>query len=141
MASYYYNKASKKWSVRFLCFQNGKRVYKRLSGFAKRSDAIDNYTLVINQYKNPSREQSVNVKFSDAVEKYLLETALHTKESTVVDKQSVFKFHILPYFANKKLDEITKNLLNDWQTEIWTKKRENGQKYSHKYLKKYSHYI
>lgn len=130
MASYYYNKNSKLWSVRFLCFENGKRVYKRISGFAKKSDAIDHYTLVINQYNSGQTKQAdFNPLVSTLFSQYIVEQNFNVKESTTITKQTAFKNHILPYLENVKIKEVDKIWLHNWQTQLWNKNL------SHKYKK------
>lgn len=65
----------------------------------------------------------------------MAEEKLFIKENTWLTKESVIQSKILPYFAKRKLSDITAKDIIDWQNEIRSHKDEKGKAYSPCYLK------
>ena len=73
--------------------------------------------------------------FESFVELYEKDIQPRLKENTWVTKESIIRKKILPYFAKRKLSEISAKDVIDWQNEIRTTKDNNGKLHSATYLK------
>lgn len=129
MASYQCRGKSKLWSVRFTTFENGKEITKRLSGFKRKKDAEDAYIKFISENNNnfvaTASNDVLNRKFVDVYNEYYEYKKSIVKESTAYDTASIFNKHIIPYFENLKIKDITKQVVLKWQQKL--------NKYSYKY--------
>lgn len=109
---------------------NGERKTITKRGFATKREAL--------AYENnflESKDGKLNMTFGDFVQKhYLPYIKARIKESTLDTKIAVLEKHVLPYFKDKKLNEITNNLVIKWQNKIMSIKGENGKPYSKTYL-------
>ena len=55
------------------------------------------------------------------VDVYFQDKAGELKERTIKNKQYMIEAHVLPYFANKRMNEITPSDIIQWQNEMRAK--------------------
>lgn len=73
--------------------------------------------------------------FSAFVELYLTDIKPQIKLTTYVTKENIINTHILPYFENKSLSDITSVDILQWQNELLMLRDDNGKGYSQTYLR------
>lgn len=56
--------------------------------------------------------------FRQLAESYLNDISLRCRQSTVITKKYVLDTKLLPFFANKRIDQITPAMIRKWQTNI-----------------------
>ena len=118
-----------KWSVRFNVKVNGKNVNKRLSGFDSRQDAE---IACRNFFKNAG---GYSGSFGDIFNEYITKISRTLKGATIYNKCNIFKLHILPYFSDYKIADITKSQILLWRGKLMELKSGKTQKeYSIKYI-------
>lgn len=124
----------KSWSVRFRFIEYGKEIQKRLTGFTTKKEAQNGYIDFVNQARlqQPIKKEE-GVKFDQLFEEYKNFTKSRLKESSFYDFCSKSHLHILPYFKNYEVSELTPKILLDWQSSIDT--------YSYKYKKNLRMYL
>ena len=116
------NQLKKSWSVRFRYAENGKEKQKRLTGFQTKKEAQDGYIKFINEAKlKEPIETSEKIKFERLFEEYKAFTKTRIKESSYYDLCSKCNIHILPYFKDMNVQDITPKILLDWQNNLGTK--------------------
>ena len=54
----------------------------------------------------------------DLFEEYITESKRSLKGSTIYNKEQIFKLHILPYFQDFKVLDITKAKILDWRQKL-----------------------
>lgn len=90
----------------------GKIVHKKKRGFTKKKDA--------KQWE--SEKRNIGTEFTmtlrNFVEIYYEDKRLDVKERTLEHKQHIFNKHILPYFGDKRMNEISASDLIQWQNHI-----------------------
>ncbi len=124
---------------------DGIEKQKKLSGFANKTLAKQAYTdfviskceLVKNnpiKRKNPQKEDLI---VGDLIRQYLAALFNQNKDSSIYDKQNIFRLFVLPYYEKTKLKDITKEELYHWQDIIWSMKNSRTDNfYSYNYLSK-----
>ena len=109
---------NKSWSVRFRYVQeDGKEVQKRLSGYSTRREANDAYikfTATAKKY-NKTDKESRDLTFSDLFEEYCQFSKSRIKESSYISMLEKCNKHILPYFNNYKVKDLTPKIILNWQ--------------------------
>ena len=109
--------ANGKWEVRFYVKNlNGLNIQKHKSGFNTKREALD--------YENSFKSQhngKVDMLFSDFVDLYFKDMESRLRRSTLHTKKNIVAKHILPYFGNKKLDNISVPEIRKWQNELLNK--------------------
>ena len=73
--------------------------------------------------------------FSAFVEIYCREQQPRLKESTWQTKENIIQQKILPYFKDRKINEITTKDVRAWQNEMLAYRNEENKPYSSSYLK------
>lgn len=73
--------------------------------------------------------------FQDLYELYIKDQEYRLKQNTMITKQNIFEQKILPYFKNKRIDEITPVKIRDWQNIMLDTTDSKGKKLSATYLK------
>lgn len=130
MASYEQNEKNKKWSVRFRCTIDGKEVNKRLSGYRTKKEAQAAYIEFESNQKELEKQRSTinkeDILFVDLANKYLEHQKTRIKESSYITILSKINNHIIPYFKDKSMSEITPLFVLEWQHSI------NHYAYEHK---------
>ena len=62
-----------------------------------------------------SQSCDFNMKFSNFIELYFKDCEARLKRNTVLNKKYIVDLKILPYFGNKKMNEITPANIREWQ--------------------------
>lgn len=124
---------------------------KKLSGFKTKREAKEEYLNFINNHCEPTKQTIEELKkdkkeelpkISDIIENYFKSLENQIKESTLYDKQKMFKTVILPMIGDSRLSELTKNELIKWQDNLWSKKNpKTNDYYAYKYLSKARTYL
>lgn len=102
----------------------GNKKKKQKRGFKTKREALEwehNYKLSANANMDMTLESFVRIYFRDKMGEL--------KERSVKNKEYMIKRHIIPYFGNTKMNEITPSDLIQWQNMM----REQG--YSQTYLR------
>ncbi len=127
----YKDNATGKWRViyRFTDF-TGKRKQTQKRGFATRKEAVawENEMMLKSQAK-------LDMTFASFYEIYETDRKPRIKDSTWETKSHIVRTKILPYFGDRKIDEIDTKDIIAWQNELLAYTDENGKKYSQDYLR------
>ena len=127
----YKDKKRGTWYVRFKYKDwMGKNVSFWKRGFATKREAVQ-YEF---DYKSKQRGM-LNMTFGQFVELYKEDRANRIKESTMETKSNIINLHVTPYFASKKISDITPADVIKWQNTIICKKDNNGKRFSKSFLK------
>ncbi len=119
------------WYVQFRYVDwKGERQQKLKRGFATKREALDWEREFLMQKK-----ADPNMTFESFFEMYKKDVQPRLKENTWLSKESVISKKILPYFAKRKLCDITAKDVIDWQNEIRLLTDSKGNRYSPTYLK------
>lgn len=112
--SFKQEKGSKTWSAQFSYkdyYGNTRRKHKR--GFATKREAI--------QFRNEfvlKQQSNIDMSFASFIEEYKENMYSDLRDSTIATKTHMIELHILPYFKNMKVSEITALDIKRWQKEI-----------------------
>ncbi len=139
MASY--EKRGKYWSVRFrFVDERGLEVNKRLSQddhenkFITKKEAEQAYLNFMASIKpNKKQAKPKMTYFYELYNDFMTYRKTRVRESTYYDVMYIYNKHVLPYFKNLKLIDITPYVINQWQ--------QNLEKYSYKYKTKIRGYF
>ena len=107
---------------------NNKKKKKR--GFKTKREALD-WEKTFRQ----KQEASLDMLFIDFVEVYAEDMKPRLKYNTWLTKEHIIKTKLLPYFGNKKMNEIKAADVVRWQNEMMSFRDEDGNGYSKVYLK------
>ena len=119
------------WYVQFRYVDwKGERQQKLKRGFKTKHEALDWEREFLMQKKSDP-----NMTFESFVKLYEKDVKPRLKLNTWLSKESVIQQKILPYFAKRKLSEITAKNVIDWQNEIRLLTDSKGEPYSPTYLK------
>lgn len=77
----------------------------------------------------------MDMDFGSFVELYCNDMKPRIKENTWLTKKHIIETKILPFFSRKKVNEITRKDVIDWQNELLSFHDEKGKPYSTTYLK------
>ena len=108
----------------------GARKQKTKRGFKRKCDAQDwerDFKLKENR--------SLDMTFGDFVNIYLNDIKPRIKYNTWLTKKHIVDKKILPYFTDRKLQEIKTADIRQWQNTIMNHRDANGKGYSQVYLK------
>ena len=105
-----------RWTVRFKIKENDKIINKRLSGFGTQEQAQKAYENYVK-----SIDKNINLTFKNAFEQYVKEMSHSLKGATIYSKINVFNLHILPYFASYPINNISKENILEWRTQVMNK--------------------
>ena len=121
---------------------DGIEKQKKLSGFASKTLAKQGYldfvkenceTLKNSDFKKKSRKIDYTVRELSLI--YFSSLKNQIKETSIYEKQKMFEWTIMPKFANVPISKLTKEVLIQWQDDLWcTKKPKTNDYYSYKYL-------
>ncbi len=119
------------WYVQFRYTDwEGKRQQKLKRGFETRRDALDWEREFLMQKKSDP-----NMTFESFFKMYEEDVRPRLKLNTWLSKESIIKDKILPYFAKRRLSEITAKDIIEWQNTIRRLSCKRGKPYSQTYLK------
>lgn len=110
------------------CKGERKQKYKR--GFETKREAQEWEREFLMQ-----KQADVTMSFESFSELYEKDLKPRLKENTWLTKESIIQKKILPYFAKRRLCDITANDVIEWQNEIRELTDKSGRKYSQTYLK------
>ena len=108
----------------------GVRKQKTKRGFKRKSDAQD-WERAFKLKEN----RSLDMTFGDFVDIYLNDIKPRIKYNTWLTKKHIVDKKILPYFTDRKLQEIKTADIRQWQNMIMNHRDANGKGYSQVYLK------
>ena len=125
------NKDNGTWYVQFRYTDwKGERQQKLKRGFATKREALEWEREFLME-----KQADVNMTFESFVALYERDIKPKLKLNTWLTKESIIKKKILPYFAKRKLSEITAKDIIDWQNEIRNLTDCHGKPLSKTYLK------
>lgn len=110
----YKDKDRKTWTAQW--FEEdimGEKVRKRKRGFKTKKEAVE-YEVQRRVNSGKSMEMSLSA-FMDV---YFEDKQNELKERTLRNKRYMMEQHIVPYFGNKKMNEITAAQIIQWQNEM-----------------------
>ena len=116
-------------AVYYTDWQGNKKKHEK-RGFKTKKSAQSYETEFIAKQK-----KDINMGFSAFVELYLTDIKPQIKLTTYVTKENIINTHILPYFENKSLSDITSVDILQWQNELLMLRDDNGKGYSQTYLR------
>lgn len=127
----YKDDATGKWRViyRYTDF-TGKRKQTQKRGFATRREAVaweHEQTLKVNA--------SIDMSFASFYEQYIEDIRPRLKENTWGTKDHICRTKILPYFKDRKIQDIKSREIVSWQNMLMKERDRNGKPYSQTYLK------
>ena len=108
----------------------GVRKQKTKRGFKRKCDAQD-WERAFKLKEN----RSLDMTFGDFVNIYLNDIKPRIKYNTWLTKKHIVDKKILPYFTDRKLQEIKTADIRQWQNMIMNHRDANGKGYSQVYLK------
>lgn len=125
MSGYFKKEKTGKYSVQF-SYENyaGQRKRKHKLGFKSKKEAQAWMEEFIRKQKS-----DIDMLFSTFVEEYFDNISSDLRESTIENKKHIIELHILPYFKDRKMADITALDIKKWQNEI----KKNG--FSDTYLR------
>lgn len=112
---------SMKWSIRFRFInQEGKEVQKRLSGFSTKRECQEEYEKFIANAKKFEKKgnQLLDLKFSQLYDEFLEFEKKRIKESSYFALTNKCNLHILPYFKDFLVKDISSKDILNWQNSI-----------------------
>lgn len=125
------NKNNGTWYVQFRYTDwKGERQQKLKRGFATKKEALAWEREFLMQ-----KQADIDMTFESFVELYEKDVKPKLKLNTWLTKESIIKKKILPYFAKRKLSEITAKDIIHWQNEIRELTDWHGKPLSKTYLK------
>lgn len=125
------NKDNGTWYIQFRYTDwKGERQQKLKRGFATKREALEWEREFLME-----KQADVNMTFESFVALYEKDIKPKLKLNTWLTKESIIKKKILPYFANRKLSEITAKDIIRWQNEIRELRDCHGKPLSKTYLK------
>lgn len=125
------NEKNGTWYVQFRYTDwRGERKQKLKRGFATKREAQEWEREFLMQ-----KQADVTMSFESFAELYEKDVKPRLKENTWLTKESIIEKKILPYFAKRRLCDITAKDVIEWQNEIRELTDKSGRKYSQTYLK------
>lgn len=121
MASYEKSKNGT-WSVRFYATENFKNKQKRLRGFATKKEAekayIDFQNKTIEEKNNKIDKDGTKLLFLELFNEFCNYKKNRLKESSYYDLIQKSKLHILPYFKDMLVIQISPKSILTWQQSL-----------------------
>ena len=125
------NEKNGTWYVQFRYTDwRGERQQKLKRGFTTKREAQEWEREFLMQ-----KQADVTMSFDSFVKLYKNDVKPRLKENTWLTKESIIEKKILPYFAKRRLCDITAKDVIEWQNEIRKLTDKSGKKYSQTYLK------
>ena len=135
-----------------LITMDGREMQKRLCGYPSKTALREAHTDFVTKYcelvrANPLRKENpsqgkLTPLFSDLYTEYLLAQNNQIKDSSIYEKQKFYRNYYQDEFGSKRISELTKAYLIDWQDKIWSMKNpRTGNFYSYKYLSSIRSYL
>ncbi len=113
----YKEKDTKKWSAQwFETTAKGEKKKRRKRGFETKREALE-----YERQKKLNSSRSMDMKLSEFMEVYFEDKQNELKDRTMKNKRYMMEQHIIPYFGEQMLSEITASQIIQWQNEMQTK--------------------
>lgn len=113
----YKEKDTKKWTAQwFETNAKGEKKKRRKRGFSTKKEALE-----YERQKKLNSSRSMDMKLSEFMEVYFEDKQNELKERTMKNKRYMMEQHIIPYFGNKMMSEISASQIIQWQNEMQTK--------------------
>ena len=113
----YKEKDTKKWTAQwFETNARGEKKKRRKRGFETKREALE-----YERQKKLNNSRSMDMKLSEFMEVYFEDKQNELKERTMKNKRYMMEQHIIPYFGNQMMSEITAGQIIQWQNEMQTK--------------------
>lgn len=113
----YKEKDTKKWTAQwFETNAKGEKRKRRKRGFETKREALE-----YECQKKLNSSRSMDMKLSEFMEVYFRDKQNELKERTIKNKKYMMQQHIIPYFGNQMMSEITAVQIIQWQNEMQTK--------------------
>ena len=113
----YKEKDTKKWTAQwFETDVKGEKKKRRKRGFGTKREALE-----YECQKKLNNSRNMNMKLSDFVDIYFEDKQNELKQRTIKNKRYMMEQHIIPYFGNQKINEITASQIIQWQNEMQIK--------------------
>ncbi len=99
----YKEKDTKKWTAQWFEIDvKGEKKKRRKRGFETKREALE-----YERQKKLNSNRNMNMKLSDFVDIYFEDKQNELKQRTIKNKRYMMEQHIIPYFGNQKINEIT----------------------------------
>jgi len=108
----------------------GKQKQSTKRGFKTKREAVE-----WEREELRKAQSDLNMTFSTFVELYIQNMKPRLKQATWETKEHLIRTKLLPYFGNKRMNEITTNDIIQWQNEILLMRGKDGLPYSPTYIK------
>ena len=113
----YKEKDTKKWTAQwFETNAKGEKKKRRKRGFETKREALE-----YERQKKLNNSRSMDMELSEFMEVYFEDKQNELKERTMKNKRYMMEQHIVPYFGNQMMSEITAGQIIQWQNEMQTK--------------------
>ena len=113
----YKEKDTKKWTAQwFETNARGEKKKRRKRGFETKREALE-----YERQKKLNNSRSMDMKLSEFMEVYFEDNQNELKERTMKNKRYMMEQHIVPYFGNQMMSEITAGQIIQWQNEMQTR--------------------
>ncbi len=96
--------------------QRAKRKNEEREDFPQKKEALE-----YERQKKLNSSRSMDMKLSEFMEVYFEDKQNELKERTMKNKRYMMEQHIIPYFGNKMMSEISASQIIQWQNEMQTK--------------------
>lgn len=120
-----------RWTVfvRYVDWQGHKKAKKK-EGFKTKKEAVE-----FEREFLATKSKDINMNFKSFVEIYLNDVKPSMKLNSYLTKEYIINNHILPYFKDKNLAEITSVDIMQWQNELLGMRDSHGTPYAATYLR------
>lgn len=113
----YKEKDTKKWTAQwFETNAKGEKKKRRKRGFSTKKEALE-----YERQKKLNSSRSMDMKLSEFMEVYFDDKQNELKERTMKNKRYMMEQHIIPYFGNQMMSEISASQIIQWQNEMQKK--------------------
>ena len=132
-----YKNSSGRWTAffRYKDWQGKERV-KKSEIFATKREAL--------QFEREflaKKTKDITMGFGSFVQIYLEDIRQNIKQTSMDTKKHIIRTHILPYFENKSLCDITSSDILQWQNELLGMRDKNDKAYSRTYLRTINNHL
>lgn len=108
----------------------GKERHKCKRGFATRADAEAFESAFLRRIRG-----SLDMRLADFIDVYGEDMRPHLRENTWLTKEYMINDKIVPFFGCKRMRDITTKDIIEWQNELLSAKKKNGEAYSETYVR------
>lgn len=145
-----HERMTKKGKVYDVCFRvvgkDGKDKQKYLCGYQTKALAKQAHADFITQYceliKYKHLTVSKNIQegkaeptFKELFALYISSLGNQNKDSSIYGKRNIGDLYLIPQLGNYKMNQLSKNLLSEWQDKLWSMKNpKTNDYYSYIYL-------